>query len=368
MVNKERLTNEFIEMCKIWSPALKERNIADYLKKELTSLGLEVSEDDAGSYYGGDTGNVIGILKAPGKKKVLFSAHMDTVTPCENIKPQIKDGVITSDGTTILGADDRAGIVEIMEMLRVIRDNNLDHPEIIVLFTICEEIGLLGAQYFDIKKYNPDYSFFLDGSGVGSIITNGPFYARGYGKIIGKSAHAGGCPEKGINALTVLAHAITKMRLGRIDEETTANIGYGHGGEASNTVIEEFEFEYEARSLNKDKFNKIIEETFKILNDTATEYGAKFENNIKIMFPGYEVNDEMEIFNLYRNSCKNVGINYSTIKTCGGTDASMFIKSGAIALSIGSGSGGKAHTLEESVEINSMVKCTEILLDLIKNI
>ena len=165
MINRERMVENFINMAKISSPSLKEREVADYIKKELESIGLEVIEDDAGEKTGGNSGNIIGILRAPGKKKVLLSAHMDTVLPCDKVNPIIENGIIKSDGTTVLGGDDKAGIANIIEAIRVIKENNFDHPEIIVVCSIAEEIGLLGAKNFDIEKYAPDYSFILDSSG-----------------------------------------------------------------------------------------------------------------------------------------------------------------------------------------------------------
>ena len=259
MINRERMVENFINMAKISSPSLKEREVADYIKKELESIGLEVIEDNAGEKTGGNSGNIIGILRAPGKKKVLLSAHMDTVLPCDKVNPIIENGIIKSDGTTVLGGDDKAGIANIIEAIRVIKENNFDHPEIIVVCSIAEEIGLLGAKNFDIEKYAPDYSFILDSSGKpGIAIIQTPYSAKGEMKIIGKPAHAGIAPENGINALTVAAHAITKIKLGRIDSETTSNIGVVRGGEAVNIVMPEVTLHYEARSFSGEKLDSLL--------------------------------------------------------------------------------------------------------------
>ena len=259
MVKENRLVQTFIDMASISSPSLKEREVGDYLLKALKELGMEAYEDNAGEVHGGNCGNIIGVLKAPGKKKVLFSAHMDTVLPCDKVTPIIENGIIKSDGTSVLGGDDKGGIAAILEMISVIKENNLDHPEIIVVFSIAEEIGLRGARAFDIEKYSPDYSFILDSSGKpGEAIIQAPYSAKGEMKIIGKPAHAGISPENGINALTVASHAITKIKLGRIDSETTSNIGIVRGGEAVNIVMPELSIMYEARSFKVEKLDNLL--------------------------------------------------------------------------------------------------------------
>ena len=152
MINRDRLVESFINMAKISSPSLKEREMADYIKKELESLGLDVVEDNAGIKIGGNSGNIIGIMKGSGEKKVLLSAHMDTVLPCDKVNPIIDNGIIKSDGKTILGGDDKAGIAAIIEAIKVIKENNFEHPNIIIVCSIAEEIGLLGAKNFEIDS------------------------------------------------------------------------------------------------------------------------------------------------------------------------------------------------------------------------
>lgn len=161
MVKENRLVQTFIDMASISSPSLKEREVGDYLLKALKELGMEAYEDNAGEVHGGNCGNIIGVLKAPGKKKVLFSAHMDTVLPCDKVTPIIENGIIKSDGTSVLGGDDKGGIAAILEMISVIKENNLDHPEIIVVFSIAEEIGLRGARAFDIENIHQITRSFL---------------------------------------------------------------------------------------------------------------------------------------------------------------------------------------------------------------
>lgn len=368
MVNRDRLVENFINMAKISSPSLKEREVADYVKKELESIGLEVIEDLAGEKNGGNSGNVIGILRAPGKKKVLLSAHMDTVLPCDKVVPIIENGIIKSDGTTVLGGDDKAGIANIIEAIRVIKENNIDHPEIIVVCSIAEEIGLLGAKSFEIEKYTPDYSFILDSSGkpgVGIIQT--PYSAKGQIKIIGKPAHAGIAPETGINALTVASHAITKIKLGRIDSETTSNIGIVRGGEAVNIVMPEVTLHYEARSFSGQKLDNLLQETADIFNQVAESFGAKFENGIEKGYSGYHFNEDEEILSYFEKACQNVGVECVKKSTGGGSDANIYNAKGYKALTLGVGM-TKVHTKEEYIEIDDLVATTKLVIEILKEI
>ncbi len=194
----------------------------------MEKIGLEVYMDDAGEKVGSNSGNLIGKLRGnTDGETILFSAHMDTVSPGIGIKPIIKDGVIYSDGTTILGGDDKAGIAAILEAIEIIVENNIPHGDIEVVFSIFEEGGLFGAKNLDYTKLNAKVGFVLDSGGEpGQIIVQGPAQNKINAKFIGKEAHAGVAPENGISAIQIAAEAISNMKLLRIDEETTANIGY----------------------------------------------------------------------------------------------------------------------------------------------
>ena len=366
MIKEARLVENFLDMVKISSPSKNERVIGDYLLKVLKELGLEVKEDNAGEINGGNCGNIIGVLKAPGKRKYLFSAHMDTVVPCEKIVPIIENGIIKSDGTSVLGGDDKGGIASIIEMLRVIKENNLDHPEIIVVFSMGEEIGLLGSKSFAIENYSVDYGFILDSSGKpGKIITKAPSAARGKITIIGKPAHAGISPESGINALTVAAHAITKIKLGRIDAETTSNIGVVNGGQATNIVMPSVELDYEARSLSNDKLEKLLAETFEIFEKTCNEFGAKLENSVQVEYPGFALNDDEEIVKIVKNACEKAGIKSETASSGGGSDTNIYNSKGVPSVNLAVGM-TKVHTLEEYIEIKDLVNLSKILVEIVK--
>ncbi|MEA3307714.1 MAG: M20/M25/M40 family metallo-hydrolase, partial [Elusimicrobiota bacterium] len=231
-INKKRMIKDFMKLVKIDSLSGREKNISLYLKKVLEKMGAKVSFDNAGKKTKGNTGNLIAKFKGTRKgKPFILSAHMDTVEPGENIKPILKSDRITSDGSTILGADCKSGIVIILEVIRVLQENKLPYPPIEVVFTVSEEVGLLGAKFLDYSKVKGKYGMIFDSERVLNQVTA---YAPAANKIeievYGKAAHAGVAPESGISAIKVAANAISKMKLGRIDFETTANIGMINGG------------------------------------------------------------------------------------------------------------------------------------------
>ncbi|MGL4307358.1 M20/M25/M40 family metallo-hydrolase [Cetobacterium sp. SF1] len=366
MVKEIRLVENFLDMVKISSPSLKEREMGDYLIKVLSELGMEVYEDQAGTINNGNCGNIIGVLKAPGKKRVLLSAHMDTVLPCDKVVPVIEGRIIKSDGTTVLGGDDKGGIAAIIETLRVIKENNIDHPEIVVVFSIAEEIGLLGAKSIEIEKYNIDYGFILDSSGKPGVgIIKAPCAAKGKLIVEGKPAHAGIAPENGINALVVAAEAIGKIKLGRIDEQTTSNIGIVKGGEAVNIVMPSLEMMYEARSLNGEVLRNLLSETMSTFEEVCKAHGAQFKNTVEIGYDGFSIDENAEIVKIFERACKKSNILCQLKSSGGGSDTNIYNTKGIPCLNLAVGM-TKVHTKEEFIEIDDMVNMAKLLLEIIK--
>lgn len=367
MIDRDRVLNNFLEMVKIPSPSKNEREIGNYLKKSLEELGAEVIEDCAGDICGGNCGNIIGFFKGELEGTLLFSSHMDTVLPCEKIEPIIENGVIKTDGNSVLGGDDKGGIAAILEMLRYIKEEKIKHKSIVVIFSICEEIGLLGSKNLDIEKYNIDKAFVLDSSGKpGKVIIQAPSAAKGILKIIGKPAHAGLAPEEGINALLVASSAITKIRLGRVDDETTSNIGKITGGKSSNIVLPEVSMLYEARSLSKEKLDNLLKETKEIFNETAKEFRAKFEENIKIEYPGFKLAEESEIVKLVEKACKKAKVEFVATSSGGGSDTNIYNSKGIPAVNMAVGM-TKVHTIEEFIKLDDIIDLTKILIEIIKD-
>ncbi|MFH0887212.1 MAG: M20/M25/M40 family metallo-hydrolase, partial [bacterium] len=238
-INKKRLVKEFVKLVRIDSISKKEGKIAGYIKKELKDLGLRVKEDNAGSKLGGESGNIIGYMKGVKKyPRLLFNAHLDTHIPGENIKPKIRGLKIYSSGDTILGADDKAGVAAMLEMIKVIKEDKISHGDLVILFTVAEEIGLAGAKHLKKKDIAADAGFAIDGGRSNKIVISAPEQVNIEVDIKGRAAHAGVHPEHGLSAIKVAAKAISCIKEGRIDFETTANIGIIKGGMATNIVPE----------------------------------------------------------------------------------------------------------------------------------
>jgi tripeptide aminopeptidase len=369
MINKERLIEEFLELVQIDSLSSKEGAVAKVLVKKLEKLGFEVSIDDAGIKFNGETGNVVAKLKGNRVgKKILFSAHMDTVSPGLGIKPIIDkvNGIIKSDGTTVLGADDKAGITAVLEAMRIIKDNNLEHGDIEIIFSIWEEGGLFGAKGLEFSKLNPDFVFVLDSGGApGNIVIKAPAQDKIRVKIKGKAAHAGVCPEEGVSAVMVAASAISKMKLLRIDEETTANIGTISGGEASNIVMPELEILAEARSLNNSKLMNQTNHMVNTFKEAAKDFGAEIDIKAERMYDAFTLNEADDIVVLVKKSFSNIGIEARVVSTGGGSDTNIFNANGLKAVNLGIGM-KNAHTLEENIAIADLITTAKMVLEIIK--
>jgi len=367
MINKERLLNRFLEYVQIDSPTKNEREFANFLKNEMEEIGLEVIMDDAGEKVGSDSGNLIGKLKGTTEgETILFSSHMDTVSPGVGIKPQIKDGIIYSDGTTILGGDDKAGIASIMEALQVIKEENIPHGDIEIAFTIYEEGGLYGSKNLDYSKINAQLGFVLDSGGSpGEIIVEGPAQNKINVKFIGKEAHAGVAPEEGVSAIQIASEAISNMRLLRIDKETTANVGCISGGEVTNIVTKEVNIEAEARSLQDDKLEKQTDHMVTCCKDAAEKFGGEVEFEVKNSYGAFKVDAEHDIVKKVKKACENLGLKPYTTKSGGGSDTNILNANGITAVNLGIGE-KNPHTVEEHLHIKDLENSAKLALEIIK--
>ncbi|TYP54208.1 M20/M25/M40 family metallo-hydrolase [Thermosediminibacter litoriperuensis] len=367
MINEERLINEFLELVKIDSPSGKEGRLAQVLIEKLSTLGLKVSVDDAGEKVGGETGNVIARLKGkPGAPAILFSCHMDNVMPCEGVKPVIKDGVIYSDGTTVLGADNKAGIAAVLEALRVVKENSIDHGDVEVVFSIWEEGGLRGASNLNADLLTAKYAFVLDSGGSpGEIITSGPAQDKIEVKLIGRAAHAGVAPEEGISAIMMAARAIDRMKLLRIDEETTANIGVINGGQATNIVTPEVTVKAEARSLSEEKLSAQTRHMVEAFEKAAAEFGGRAEIEVTRMYPPFRVEESDDIVRGVKRALERIGITGYTRSTGGGSDTNIFNGMRIKAVNLGIGE-RKPHTLEEHIHIKDLVDTARMVIEIIR--
>lgn len=368
MIDSKRVVDQFLRLVQIDSVSTNERAIADYLKQVLQEIGLMVWEDNAGESFGNNTGNIIGKMKGDSKYlPILLMAHMDTVSPGTNIKPGLEDGVIFSDGTTILGADNAVGLASIIEALQVVNETGISHGDIEVLFTVSEEIGLKGAKGLDASTLSSKLGFCFDGGGaVGVIINEAPAHNLLTFIFKGKAAHAGAEPEKGVSAIQAAAYAVSSMSLGRIDEETTANIGTIKGGEGFNTIPALVKVIGEARSLNGDKINKQTDHMIAAAKAAADRYGATVDCIVDNSYSAFKVDDKSPAVTIAVKAAQRIGVNPVIQSTGGGADANILNNKGIPTLVFGIGV-NNAHTLEENIAIKDLLRISEYAVSIIES-
>jgi tripeptide aminopeptidase len=353
MINQDRLVSTFLELVQIDSPSGQEEEIARHLTAALKSLGLTVARDQ--------TGNVIGRLAGEGAL-LLVSAHMDTVEPGRGVKPIVANGMITSDGTTILGGDDKSGVAAILEALRVLVEQDLSHPPLEVALTVREETGLNGAKGLDLTTLRAKEGIVLDSGGpIGTIVVSAPSQNRLKAVVHGKTAHAGVEPESGINAIVVAAEAIAAMPLGRIDEETTANVGRIQGGTATNIVPDRVEIAGEARSHDQSKLEVQVQAMTEALKKAASQHGATVEIDVERSYSTFKLSKEDAIVQRAMAAANTLGLTPVLVPSGGGSDANIFNAGGIATINISSGM-DKVHTTEERLAVDDLIKCAEFLL------
>jgi len=374
MVNRGRLAETFRFLVQIDSVSREEGVMAGEIRKMLDLLGAETFVDSAADKTGGNTGNLIarfpGNVQAP---PLLLNAHMDTVEPGKGINAVLKNGTFTSNGTTILGADDKSAIAILLETLTILKEKALPCGPIELVLTVCEEIGLLGAKHLDLSLITAEYGYALDATDTEGIVTRAPSANRLEFEIHGKDAHAGAAPEKGINAISLASKAIADLKLGRIDHETTCNIGIIEGGIAINIVPNLVRVKGEVRSHDEKKLHKITDQivsTFKEVvenykNNPAADDLPRLEINIEKDFSRTYIQDDHPVVKLASKAAENLGRKMVTKTTGGGADANVFFEKGILTGVLGTGM-RDVHTVRESIKLDDMVHTTELLLEIIR--
>ncbi|MBB6675678.1 M20/M25/M40 family metallo-hydrolase [Cohnella nanjingensis] len=370
MIQRERLIAEFMELVRIDSETRHEQEISKALKEKFGALGLELSEDDAAEKTGHGAGNLFAWLPASaGREEVpalLFTSHMDTVSPGRGIQPRLDDdGFIRSDGTTILGSDDKVGLAAMFEALRVLKEQNLPHGPIQFVITVGEESGLLGARAMDGSRLRAKFGYALDSNGsVGEIAVSAPTNSRQYITIRGKAAHAGVSPEKGISAIQVASKAVSRMKLGRIDEETTANIGRFEGGGEVNIVVDQIKIFAEARSRVQEKMEAQVASMREAVVSACEEFGAEYEFESVTIYPAYHYTEADEVVQIASEAIRAIGLAPSTFATGGGSDANMFNGNGIPTVNLAVGY-EEIHTTSERIRADDIVKVTELVVAIV---
>ena len=369
MINKQRLIDEFIELVKIDSESGEEAEIAAYLKNKLIDLGLKVIEDDSMQETGFGAGNLICTLPANTEaSSIYFTSHMDTVVPGKNITPIIDGDYIKSDGSTILGADDKAGLATMIEAIHCIKENDLAHGQVQFVVTVGEESGLVGAKALDQSLLDAEFGYALDSDGpVGDIIFAAPTQMKIFAEIIGKTAHAGVAPEKGVSAITIASEAISNMSLGRIDHETTANIGRFQGGQKTNIVCDYVEILAEARSLEPAKVKNQIKSMEQAFIDAADRQGGEAKLDTKLMYTGFKQAQGDRVIQIAEQAIKKIGRTSELKQSGGGSDANIIAGFGIPTVNLAVGY-EDIHTIKEKIPMTELVKLTELVLEIIDQV
>jgi len=365
-IREDRLRDLFLDLVRIDSLSRREGTIAQRLATELLAVGASVEFDEAGAAVGGEVGNLIAHLHgSTAAEPLLLCAHMDTVEPGAGVQPVVDGDVIRSDGRTVLGGDDKSGIAIVLECLRVCREQSLPHPPIEVVFTICEEQGLLGARHLDLGRVRARRGLVFDSDAAGFVFTRAPGSTLIEVVVRGRAAHAGMAPERGVSAIKVAGDAVASMRLGRIDEETTANLGTIAGGRAINIVPDEVHLRGEARSHDVAKLDAQLEHMRRCFEEAAARHpGASVEVRCEPMYQAMRVDDDAPIMRLLTAAAARAGRTVTSAGMGGGCDANILNQRGLEVVNLGTGM-RDIHTTSEWLKVSEMVAAAEVTLALI---
>jgi len=367
MINTDRLLNLFIELVQIDSPSLGERYLVDRLKAELKALRGEVREDNAGEKINGNAGNLIadfaGSINYP---LIILSAHLDRVEPGRGIRPVIRDNYIVSEGDTILAGDDLIGVAAIIETLKILNERGIEHGPLRVIFSIAEEIGLRGAKGLAPSELEADFGLVLDVDGdVGTVVYQAPAQLKFNAVIKGKAAHAGINPDKGINAIKIASQAISEMKLGRIDEQTTANIGVIRGGLASNIVPDLVELEGEIRSHLEEGLQKQDQHMRNVIQSAVLKYRGRVDISTERLYSGFALPVESDIIGIVSKALERLNIPLKLAISGGGSDANIFNQYGLPSVNLGTGM-ENVHTTDERVKPDNIFKLVGLIIEIIR--
>ncbi|MBI4318159.1 MAG: M20/M25/M40 family metallo-hydrolase [Chloroflexi bacterium] len=353
MIDRDRLLATFLSLLQISSETGAEADIVREVLFRLTSLGLRPRTDAAG--------NIIAVSPGDGGP-YLVNAHVDTVMSTRGLKVILQNDVVQTDGLTILGADDKAGVAAILEVVQCLVEGALPHTGLELVLTVGEEQGLLGAKVLDFGHLSSREGVCVDSSGpVGTIVTKAPSQAFIDVRVTGRAAHAGLAPEQGISAVVAASEAIARMRLGRIDEETTANVGTIVGGTSRNIVPERVGLKAEARSRDEAKLRDQIEHMRTAFEEAAARHRATAVVDVSEAYRGFDISPDEPIVHRVVVAAKSVGITPRLQATGGGSDANVFNQHGIKTVNLGAGY-ENAHAPTERIAIDELVRCATLLL------
>ena len=399
MIRADRLTETFLWLTRFDAESYHERKIADALKERFAAMGMTAEEDDAAEALRAEwershpesgrpadpSGNLL--VRVPGVlpgTPVLFAAHLDTVAPgngrkavlhrADEERPDDEEGkekerphagvredMLTSDGTTVLGGDDGAAIAEILEAVMSLEEEKIPHRELELLFTAAEEPYCRGSRHFDFSRIRAKEAYVVDLDGpAGTASLSAPVIVSFYAEVRGRSAHAGFRPEDGIHAIAAAAAAVSRLPSGRIDADTTFDIGTSAGGTAKNIVPDRVRMEGELRSRSAETAEAFERQAESVFREEAEKAGATAELRWDVNFPSFRVGDDSCIVRRFREACRTIGLKPKTVSTFGGSDNNRLAAAGIPGLVISCGY-FNAHTVRETVSVREMVRTAELL-------
>ncbi|WP_223594136.1 M20/M25/M40 family metallo-hydrolase [Neobacillus bataviensis] len=367
-INADRLQKLFLELAKINAPSTKESLVAEYLKMALPELGFTFEFDEAHKNFDGEVGNLIAWREGtdPSIPPLFFSTHMDTVLPTEGLKPVIKEGVIYSDGTTILGADDRAALAAYLEAIRAIIESGVPHGPLELILTVNEQPGLVGATYMDYSKAKSKTGYIFDSSGdVGQIILKGPYSSRIWMEVQGNAAHIALNAEEGNSAFILAAEGLANMKLGAIDEETLANIGIIKGGELTSIIPGSVTIAGEVRSFLKEKLDAQLEHMEEVMKQAAEKKGGKVDVRIEKKYLGFDIPEDNILVKTVETAAENIDVKPYLTETLGGADTNVLNEHGLTCLTLGLGF-QNIHSFRECISIDNLINTGRLTAALIE--
>ena len=364
---RERLNQTFAALCRIESPSGHERACADWVTRELQGMGLEVEEDDAGPKVGSDAGNLLARIPGAGADSILLCAHLDTVPLNAPVDPVQVDGGWTNANDAILGADNKSAVAVILEVARrLMRGGGTPGAGVEILFTVCEEISLLGAFAFDVGRLRSRFGYVFDhATPIGEIVTAAPTLHRVVAEFHGRAAHAGVRPEAGRSAIAAAARAVAAMQLGRIDPETTTNVGTIHGGTAINVVPERCRVEGEVRSVDRDRAETLTTEMIDHLQNAADAGECDLDVTLERMIEGYRIRPRATEVTVAEEALRSCGYEPKHILTGGASDANAFRAAGFACANLADGT-ERNHEPTERISTDALEGMLDVAIALIE--
>ena len=363
---RERLNATFAALCRIESPSGNERNCADWVAAELDGIGIGVEEDDAGPRVGSNAGNLLARLPGTGPDSILICAHLDTVPLDAPVEPVIVDGGWENANEAILGADNKAAVAVALELARRFVAQR-PQAGIELLFTVCEEVALRGAKAFDRGALISRFGYVFDhASPIGEIVLSSPTYYRIVADVHGRAAHAGIRPENGRSAIAAAARGIAAMQLGRLDPQTTANVGKISGGTNANVVPEHCRIEAEARSLDRARAEAVATEMVDHLQDGADAGECDLDVTVERMFDGFRTRPSEPQVVLAEEALRRCGYEPRHIVTGGGSDANALQVAGFPCTNLANGT-ERNHEPGERVSIDALEGMLDVAIALFED-